>query len=305
MIRRLKNSAASSMGMSSTSATVLPLYCDFEGLAVVAFAVADLAVHVHVGQEVHFDLQRAVTVAGLTSAAFDVEREAARGRSRAPGLRESWRTACGSCPTRRCRWPGWSAACGRSGSGPRASTLSQLVHARPSCVWRPGTMRAPLRRVGQGTGYRMRVDQRGFAGAGHAGDGTVNTPSGKDTSMSFRLFSRAPSTVTHAASCRSGGASAGTTMLSLARRGSRPVTERLAVLSGSSAAGPSGRPTPPVFASAGADVDDPVGARPSSPRRARRQSACCPDRAGGCRVAMRRCGCHAGAGRWTARRART
>ena len=50
---------------------------DFKGLAVVSFAVADLAVHVDVGQEVHFDLQRAVAVAGLASAAFDVETEAA------------------------------------------------------------------------------------------------------------------------------------------------------------------------------------------------------------------------------------
>ena len=51
---------------------------DLQRLAVVAPAVAFLAFHVDVGQEVHLDLQRAVAMAGLAAAALDVEREAAR-----------------------------------------------------------------------------------------------------------------------------------------------------------------------------------------------------------------------------------
>ena len=51
----LKNCAASSMGMFSTSATEFAVVLHFESLAVVALAVAFLAVHVHVRQEVHFD----------------------------------------------------------------------------------------------------------------------------------------------------------------------------------------------------------------------------------------------------------
>ena len=49
-----------------------------EGVAVVAGAVADLARHVDVGQEVHLDLDRPVAGAGLAAPAPDVEGEPAR-----------------------------------------------------------------------------------------------------------------------------------------------------------------------------------------------------------------------------------
>ena len=55
----------------------LPLVLDFERFAVVAFAVADFAGDVHVGQEVHFDFNHAVALAGFAAAAFDVEGESA------------------------------------------------------------------------------------------------------------------------------------------------------------------------------------------------------------------------------------
>ena len=48
---------------------------DVERFAVVALAVADIAGNVHVGQEVHLDLDQAVALAGLTAAALDVEAE--------------------------------------------------------------------------------------------------------------------------------------------------------------------------------------------------------------------------------------
>ena len=46
---------------------------DFQGLAVVALALADVALDVDVRQEVHLDLDDAVALAGLAAAALDVE----------------------------------------------------------------------------------------------------------------------------------------------------------------------------------------------------------------------------------------
>ena len=51
---------------------------DFQRFTVVALSVADVAVDVNIGQEVHLDLDRAVTLAGLAAPALDVEREAPR-----------------------------------------------------------------------------------------------------------------------------------------------------------------------------------------------------------------------------------
>src|SRR5690606_10217293 len=50
-----------------------PLVADLEGLAVVALAMADIAGHVHVGQEVHLDLDQPVALAGFAATAADVE----------------------------------------------------------------------------------------------------------------------------------------------------------------------------------------------------------------------------------------
>ncbi len=55
----------------------LALVEDLERLAVVAPALADLARHVDVREELHVDLDRAVTRAGFAAAALDVEGEAA------------------------------------------------------------------------------------------------------------------------------------------------------------------------------------------------------------------------------------
>ena len=56
---------------------VLALEADLERLAVVALAVALLAGHVDVGQEVHLDLDLTVAAAHLAAPALDVEAEAA------------------------------------------------------------------------------------------------------------------------------------------------------------------------------------------------------------------------------------
>ena len=56
---------------------VAALEVDLEGVAVVAAALAHLAGHVHVGQEVHLDLDGAVALAGVAAAPADVEGEPA------------------------------------------------------------------------------------------------------------------------------------------------------------------------------------------------------------------------------------
>ncbi len=64
--------------MSSTSEIVRALVVDLEGVPVVPGSLAHLARHIHVGQEVHLDLDRAVAGAVLAAPALDVEREPAR-----------------------------------------------------------------------------------------------------------------------------------------------------------------------------------------------------------------------------------
>src|SRR3546814_9936657 len=67
----------------------LVLEGDLQGLAVVALALADVALHVDVGQEVHLDLDDAVALAGLAAPALHVEREAARLVAARIGLRQA------------------------------------------------------------------------------------------------------------------------------------------------------------------------------------------------------------------------
>src|SRR5262249_55491114 len=55
----------------------LALEANFERLAVVALAVALLTGHIHVGQEVHLDLDLTVAATDLAAPALDVEAEAA------------------------------------------------------------------------------------------------------------------------------------------------------------------------------------------------------------------------------------
>ena len=56
----------------------LALVVHLERFAVVALALADLAGHVNIGQEVHLDLELTVARAGLAAAAAHIEAEAAR-----------------------------------------------------------------------------------------------------------------------------------------------------------------------------------------------------------------------------------
>ncbi|MNL06527.1 hypothetical protein D3C87_1271640 [compost metagenome] len=56
----------------------LALVFDLKGFAVVALALAHIAWHVDVWQEVHFHFDQAVALARFAAATFDVERETPR-----------------------------------------------------------------------------------------------------------------------------------------------------------------------------------------------------------------------------------
>ncbi len=102
-------------------ADVLAAPAHRQRLGVEALAVADVARHLHVGQEAHLDRAHALPFAGRAAALAGVEARSAPAHSRAPSPRACRRTACGSCPRSRCRSPGRSAASCRSASGrPRA-----------------------------------------------------------------------------------------------------------------------------------------------------------------------------------------
>src|SRR5207244_11584213 len=66
---------------------VLALEGDIEGVTVVPGPLADLTGHVDVGEEMHLDLDRAVTGTRLASSAGDVEGESSRLVPTDPGLR--------------------------------------------------------------------------------------------------------------------------------------------------------------------------------------------------------------------------
>src|SRR5690348_6945414 len=65
----------------------LTLEGDVERLAVVALALADIALHIDVGQKVHLDLDDAVALARLATSTLDVEREASGPVAARLGLR--------------------------------------------------------------------------------------------------------------------------------------------------------------------------------------------------------------------------
>src|SRR5690606_14526117 len=66
----------------------LALVAHLERLAIVPSSLADVARHVHVWQEVHLDLDQAITLARLAATAPDVEREGPASAAAHPGIRE-------------------------------------------------------------------------------------------------------------------------------------------------------------------------------------------------------------------------
>ena len=146
----------------------LALEPHLERLAVVALALARLARHVDVGQEVHLDLDQAVALARLAAAALDVEREAPRlvaahlrvGRQRVQlaDVREEIRVR----RRVRARRAADRALVDLDHLVERVDPFDALVRAGPDA-----RLREPVRE-------RLvddLVDERRLAGAGDAGDG--------------------------------------------------------------------------------------------------------------------------------------
>ena len=103
----------------STSPMFLPRQVHRQRLGVEARAVADLAGHLHVGQEAHLDGAARPGLRRPAQRPSPVLNEKRPGAVAArPRLHACRRTACGWCPRSRCRWPGRSAASCRSASGP-------------------------------------------------------------------------------------------------------------------------------------------------------------------------------------------
>ena len=145
----------------------LALVVHLEGLPVVPGALADLARHVDVRQEVHLDLDRAVAGAGLAAAALDVEREPAGLVPADLGLgggREQLADVV--------EHAGVGGRVGPRGAADRRLVdPDQLVElVQPGDPGVPaGHLPRAVEPVGQHGGQDV-VDQRRLAGPGHAGD---------------------------------------------------------------------------------------------------------------------------------------
>ena len=311
-----KNSTASSTSIVSTSPMLLPRQLTASVSALKRCAVADVARHLHVGQEAHLDGAHALPFAGRAAAFAGVEAEARRrvaARLAPPACR---RRACGSRPRSRCRWPGRSAASCRSASGRLRARGRSLVAAQPSQPAQAG-MRPLALRVAPGLGGALRdrrvhvgqqhvARQRRLAGAADAGDGDqplqrhvdVERAAGCAATAPRRrqpAIAPAPCASRDRRAARCSGCSSG-----CARK--RPVTESALRRQVGRAA--FGHQPAAALAGAGADVDDVVGAADRvfvvlhhDQRVALVAQACAARRAAS--------GCRAGAGRWSARRARS
>ena len=119
---------------------------DFQRLRVVARAVAGRAGRIDARQKQQFDADEAFAFARRAAALRDVEREAARAVAPLAGAAACRRTACARGRRGRCRWRGWSAACGRSASDRRA----RAVASRP-CLRRCGRPSARVAAASSGS----------------------------------------------------------------------------------------------------------------------------------------------------------
>ena len=146
---------------------VLAAVGHLQRLAVVALAVADLAGHVDVGEEVHLDLDLAVALAGLAAAAAHVEGEAPRRVAAGLGLGRAGEQRADVVPQSdvggRVRARG-----APDGALVDVDDLVQLLQARDLAVG-PGAAMGVVQPVGERR--RQRVGDKGaLAGAGDARD---------------------------------------------------------------------------------------------------------------------------------------
>ena len=145
----------------------LALEVHLERLTVVARTVAYLTGHVHVGQEVHLDLERAVTRAGLAATALDVEGETARLVTAHLRLLRLGEELADVVENTRVR--GRVASRGTpDGALIDVDNLVELLHAGDALVT-PRDLPGAVELVGE-RGVEDVVDERRLSGAGDPGD---------------------------------------------------------------------------------------------------------------------------------------
>ncbi|CVG16775.1 Uncharacterised protein [Serratia marcescens] len=151
----------------------LALVLHFQRFAVIALALALIARHVDVRQEVHLNLDHPVALAGFTAPALDVEAETARRITAAARFRHA-----GEQLAHRGENAGVGGRVGARRAADRALIdVDHLVE-----MFQAGHF-AERRRFGDGGAVELAlsdrkqriVDQRRFAGAGHAGDAGKQT----------------------------------------------------------------------------------------------------------------------------------
>ena len=145
---------------------VLTLVAHLKRLLVIALALTHVAGHIHIRQEVHLDLQKAVARAGLAAAALDVEGKPARPVAARLGVRRFGEQVANVIEH---AGIGCRVGARRAPDG-RLVNIDHLVQ-----IGQPGDLimraRARLGAVELGGQLFVQdlVDERGFARAGHAG----------------------------------------------------------------------------------------------------------------------------------------
>ena len=185
-----------------------------------ALAVADLAGHVDVGQEVHLHALHAVALAGLAAAALHVEGEAARRVAVHARLGQQREEVADRVE---------ELGVGRGVAARRAADralvdvddLVDLARGPSTCVVRADRHVAAVQRARHRRVEDL-VDERALARAATRRSRRRTGPAGTSTSTSLRLFSRAPDHGDLAAVAARAAARAARSR-SVARAGSAPV----------------------------------------------------------------------------------
>ena len=138
-----------------------------QGFAVVAFAVANIAGHVDVGQEVHFDLDQTVALTGLAAPALDVEAEAPRRVTASAGFGHLSK----QFPQRgKQTGVGGRIAARRAADGRLVDVYHLIEQIQSANLLERGGLLAGAIEVGRGQPIQGVVDQGRFARDGNAGN---------------------------------------------------------------------------------------------------------------------------------------
>src|SRR6266404_6945767 len=229
----------------------MALVADSERLRIVAAAAADLAHHVNVRKKIHFDAAEAVALAGFAAAAFHVKTEAAgavaalarfgkhgeeiANRSENAGVGGGIRTRCAA-----------------DGGLIDLDDFVDLIPAE-NFAMSGGRFRGAIELLREGAIENV-VDERGLAGAGHAGDDREHPKRKRDIDV-FQIVGAGAENLNRfavgAAAFFGNGDFGGTTQI-LTGEGFRRVFDLLRLALGDEVAA--------GVARAGAEVDNEIGA---------------------------------------------